>query len=298
MAASLHSALVVLACPPKQIPWPGEPCQPLKQAMSASERYLRDNIFSFDKPNEATYFNENGIVEPTVKLSLQARMNFSWAANVPRDIFNVGVLPYASVNEARSDWRQLLWSALTPQPWVHALPDDASLATVALAVNAHLWTVLGNMTGKSTITFKAGSTPLVYDPLSTILFGHASCTGVSITFVDALRTLGVPARLVGTPAWHGKPADGNHNWVEVWLGAKEGWRFIEGAPAGSGESFDNPCDKWFCNPAHFNHSGTEVYAATYTTVGATYYPMCWDEDNHGVAGVDRTAYYDRVCSAC
>ena len=124
--------------------------------------------------------------------------------------------------------------------------------------------------------------------------------GISITFVDALRTLGVPARLVGTPAWHGKMADGNHNWVEVWLGEELGWRFLEGAPAGAGETFTDPCDKWFCNKAHFagNGTGTKVYAAEYAKVGATHYPMAWDLANEGVAGIDRSEYYDDTCSAC
>ena len=66
------------------------------------------------------------------------------------------------------------------------------------------------------------------------------------SYVDALRSAGIPARLVGTPAWHGKVEDGNHNWVEVWLGNQIGWKFIEGAPAGAGETFENPCSMWFC----------------------------------------------------
>lgn len=28
-----------------------------------------------------------------------------------------------------------------------------------------------------------------------------------------------------------------------------------------------PCDKWFCNPAHFNHSGTRVYATKFERQG-------------------------------
>ena len=112
------------------------------------------------------------------------------------------------------------------------------------------------------------------------------------------RAAGVPARLVGTPAWHGKPSDGNHNWVEAWLGPEAGWRFIEGAPAGGGESFDNPCDKWFCNAAHFNGSGTKVFAATYGSGGGVFYPMAWDLKNTGVPGIDRSEHYDAVCTEC
>ena len=88
-----------------------------------------------------------------------------------------------------------------------------------------------------------------------------------------------------------------YSWVEVWTGAKDGWRFVEGWPAGPGETLDNPCDKWFCNPAHFNNSGTRVYAATYQSTD-THYPLAWDLSNQDVPGVDRTDYYEQVCSAC
>ena len=70
-------------------------------------------------------------------------------------------------------------------------------------------------------------TPLIMDVMSTITFGFASCTGVSIMFVDALRAVGVPARLVGTPAWNGMIQNGNHNWVEVYTGPEAGWSFME-----------------------------------------------------------------------
>jgi hypothetical protein len=54
--------------------------------------------------------------------------------------------------------------------------------------------------------------------------GLASCTGLSILLIDACRSVGIPARLVGTPMW----ADnrGNHTWVEIWDG---GWHFIGAA---------------------------------------------------------------------
>ena len=84
----------------------------------------------------------------------------------------------------------------------------------------------------------------------------------------------------------------------MWLGASEGWRFIEGAPAGGGETFANPCDKWFCNAAKFNGSGTQVFAATFGEHSGVHYPMAWELANKGVPGVDRSDYYDDVCSKC
>ena len=58
--------------------------------------------------------------------------------------------------------------------------------------------------------------------------GLASCTGLSILLIDACRSVGVPARFVGTPLW--ADGSGNHSWVEIWDG---GWHFVGAAePAG------------------------------------------------------------------
>ena len=75
--------------------------------------------------------------------------------------------------------------------------DSYSISEVALIVNKGLW---GGALGRS-IVFKGGQTPLIYDPMSVMIFGYASCTGVSIVYIDALRSIGIPARLAGTPAW-------------------------------------------------------------------------------------------------
>merc|ERR1719510_1474808 len=102
---------------------------------------------NFDKPNTATLF-DGGIVIPTVNISLIARQKYPWAGNIPIEIYFDYVLPYASVNEARTNWRQLLWNKLSPQ-------------------------------------------------IDELLYNYKTNQN------DALRTFGVPARLVGTPAWNG-----------------------------------------------------------------------------------------------
>ena len=121
-----------------------------------------------------------------------------------------------------------------------------------------------------------------------------------VTFVAALRVAGVAARLVGTPAWRGDPKNGNHNWVEVYRGGD--WAFIEARPAGGGETLDDPCDKWFCDPAHFPAdpaNRTSVFAARFDRhANESVYPMAWDPPNRDVPGVDRTADYFAACSQC
>ena len=78
------------------------------------------------------------------------------------------------------------------------------------------------------------------------------------------------------------------------------WAFLEGRPAGGGETFTNACDKWFCNAAKFNHSGTKVFAIKYarcagSSCAESCYPMAWDAANKDVAGVDRSGLYEAAC---
>ena len=304
-----HTNAYAAPCAAGEVPWPDEPCQPARAAAAAASDFLRANLPAFDKPNEATLF-DGGLVGPTVNLSLTARQRFGWAARVPRAVWQDAVLPFASANEARTDWRQLLWRELLPI--VGGLSNSSSLATVALAVNAHAWAALGRFSGTAAVTFRSEQTPLLFDPMSTLLYGYASCTGISLLYVDLLRTVGIPARLAGTPAWHGRPQDGNHNWVEVWLGPSTsaeqdltgGWAFMEGAPAGGGEGFARPCDKWFCSKARFGVTSgpnrTRVFATAYdrAMAGGVSYPMAWDLANDDIAGVERTALYEQACGSC
>ena len=113
--------------------------------------------------------------------------------------------------------------------------------------NSSLWQNVGG------VKFHSGQTPLIFDPVSTVAFGYASCTGVSTTYIAALRVAGVPARLVGTPAWLGDPAKGNHNWVEVWVDGE--WAFVD--QDGNKElntGWFYPGDTGFQQPGTTNHS--------------------------------------------
>ena len=171
-------------------------------------------------------------------------------------IFNEYVAAYANVNEARTNVRPLLSSAISA---IIEAADEAptDVTSVVSLINNNMWKAETNNLSQ-TVVFKSSQTPLIYDPMSTLVYGYASCTGVSILFVDALRSVGVPARVAGTPAWNDVYENGNHNWIEVYEGGE--WHFIEAAPAGGGESLSNPCDKWFCSPAKMAN-GTKFYAA-------------------------------------
>merc|ERR1712110_657166 len=81
------------------------------------------------------------------------------------------------------------------------------------------------------LVFKANQTPMVMAPVTeTLRLGYASCTGMSILVANALRSVGIPARIVGTALWN-RPEGGNHNWVEFWTGEQDGgWHYMDAAP--------------------------------------------------------------------
>jgi len=285
------------SCTSSEVPWPatggGFSCEAFQDAKTRATKFLNDNMPPWDVINRGTL--QLGILPQTVQQALEVRQNFSWAGKVPEDVWMDYVLPYANVNEARSDWRPLLFEKLAMSP-----TPTKTLAEVAVFVNQHIWSELNP---SKPVYFKSQQTPLIYDPMSAISFGFASCTGLSILYVDALRAIGVPARLVGTPAWHGKFEDGNHNWVEIWLGEGGGlqdepWTIMESSPAGPGEQLLKPCDKWFCNPSHFD-GATKTYAAKFDRSGDfMVYPMAWDMANKNIPGVNRTTFYNTVCGQC
>lgn len=103
------------------------------------------------------------------------------------------------------------------------------------------------------------------DPLHSMRIGMASCSGLSILLIDACRSVGIPARLVGCQ-WRRKP--GNHSWVEVWGGGA--WHAL-----GAAEDCE-PGKLWFLPDAAEAVAGEPRYAiyaarATPTPEGTRFY---------------------------
>ncbi|KAK9809561.1 hypothetical protein WJX73_001582 [Symbiochloris irregularis] len=118
-------------------------------------------------------------------------------------------------------------------------------------------------------------------PSQVIASGRASSMSLSIFLVDALRSLAIPARLVGTLEW--RAAEGSHVWVEVWHDGH--WSFFD-----SGE-YRAVNQSWFHPyPAQLQLSGSQqhgIFAASF------------QHENNGVAlpwapdfsGIDVTVNY-------
>jgi len=303
--------------------WSPQEIQSRSDAEKELYNYLYKNIMSFDVPNAQSLGFHNGddpndenlpdglsdgIVAHTISLSLDARQIYPWTFHIPKKIYFEYVGGFANVNESRNNWRPLFKDVvddlLQPMWWPFQHGQDeatvhSSVEDVVKHINEKLWDQFHTKTGKP-IYFQSGQTPLIYDPMSIISFGYASCTGLSIFLIDALRTAGIPARLAGTPAWNGKKENGNHSWVEFY-GSDSQWHIMEAKPASGGGSKEvdlwDPCQWWFCNPGRTEH--TNFYAARLDRSDATVvFPLAWDSKNDGVMGEDRTDFMRDLCSQC
>ncbi|MDQ7780838.1 MAG: transglutaminase-like domain-containing protein, partial [Planctomycetota bacterium] len=136
-----------------------------------------------------------------------AQSLFPWTKSVPRDVFLHYVLPYRVSQEPMEKWRGYLLAQLQPR-----LQNTGSMAEAVLEVNR--W-------AGENIKFK----PTEFRdqaPLETLRAGYGRCEEMTIAFIAAARSVGLPARCASTPWW--ATCDNNHAWVEVWADGR--WWYL------------------------------------------------------------------------
>ena len=189
----------------------------------------------------------------------RARHQYPWAKAVPEEVYRTDVLPYHVVDEVRDAWRKELYELLAP------VVDTCTTMEQALrAVNSRI----PQLTGVEYNTLREKTNQ---SPRESMRQGMASCTGLSILLVDALRSVGIPARFAGTASWHDNR--GNHSWTEVWLDST--WRVTE-------YYFPSKLDHlWFMNDAAKVNPADRNYAIYATRFGKAddWFPMVWCGDD-------------------
>lgn len=221
------------------------------------------------------------------QFAMRARQEFRPAASVSEEMFLKEVLPYQHFDEPLDDWRSDFFQRLAPLP---AVKQATSLKELAEVVIPLAFSSLG-----SKVEFKANMTPQVMAPISeTLRLGHASCTGLSILVANALRSVGVPARIAGITEWN-RPEGGNHNWVEVWTG--EGWHFIDAVPT-TKVTWDKT---WFADGLVQKSTSPGihgVYSPVWDAKDAdASYLISWRSPATSQPSVDRTPFYKALPSA-
>ena len=206
-------------------------------------------------------------------LALRAKKEFSWAKKVPNKIFLNDVLPYASLDETREDWRSFFY------PKCKELVKGAKTSTEATqAINKGIFNLIK-------VHYNTGRKAPNQSPSESIKLGKATCTGLSIILVDACRSVGIPARIAGTALWFNKR--GNHTWVEVY---DDGNWYFTGADEYDAKGLNRG---WFTGDAskaiedQWQHA---IWASSWKKTGSNF-PMVWDIRNKEVAGVNVTFRY-------
>ncbi len=195
-----------------------------------------------------------------------------WKERISRDLFRNEILPYASINERRDAWRRDFHERFSP-----LIAGAKSPAEAAAILNQKVFPLVG--VRYSTKRRKADQSP--YESMET---GLASCTGLSVLLIDACRSVGVPARFVGTPLW--SDGSGNHSWVEIW---DDGWHFT-GAAEPTGDELDRA---WFTGraskaiPADERHG---IFAVSFKHT-LQRFPLVWRPEADFVHAVDVTGRY-------
>lgn len=138
-----------------------------------------------------------------------ARKTLPWGPSVPQTIFRHFVLPHRVAHEPYQPCRKRLFTELSP------LVSNCTMQQAVTWINR--W-CLRKTSFQTTSRWDQG-------PLTTIKRGVGRCEETSILLVQALRSVGIPARMAGTPAW--QHTDSNHVWVEVWI--KGDWFPLEAA---------------------------------------------------------------------
>jgi predicted esterase len=217
-----------------------------------------------------------GFLLENVALAYRAREEAAW--KVPDELFLNDVLPYAVLDEARGPWRREVRDACLP-----IIKGCKSPSEAAQKINSTLF-------GKLKVKYSTGRKRANQSPRESIDTGLASCTGLSILLVDACRSVGIPARAVGTPLWANR--SGNHTWAEVWDGR---WMFTGAAeqdPAGMDRG-------WFVPNASLARADVPehaIYASSYRPTGL-HFPLPWAPADRAVPAVNVTARYARPAAA-
>jgi hypothetical protein len=239
-----------------------------REAIEFLITHMPDSDVATLKPD---YLREN------VALAFKARSEFPWAEAVPMPVFLNDVVPYATLDESRDDWRADFLERFRKHV-AGAKDHREAIHRVTHAVK--------DETG---VIYSTERRAANQGPRESMELKLASCTGLSIILVNALRSVGLPARIAGTAMWTTK--QGNHNWVEVWVPDTGTWHFTEYYPDEAG------LDRgWFTADAARGIQGSRahgIFATSWAKTDATF-PLVWNMRDGSVPGIDVTPHYIEV----
>ena len=210
------------------------------------------------------------------KYAYKVREEYDWCKNLPDSIFLNEVLPYRNINETADDWREDFYERFSKY-----VKDCENVREAFQKINV-------NIQDELQVEYNTKRNKADQSPYESMEINMASCTGLAILLNDALRSVGIPARVAGVPLWY--DMSGNHNWSEIWIDGN--WYSTE---YGTTDSFDS---LWFmlkAGKSDKNDRQRSVYAASYKPTGDSF-PLVWDTLNTlgWVNGINVTDRYVEI----
>lgn len=257
----------------------GDNAKELKKALKEVPHNEREGmafLISYMPERDAKSLSAEFLLE-NVEYAYKARAEFPWAKEVPDSVFLNDVVAYANLNENRESWRKDFYERF--KKYV------APCKTMREAIDS----VNKNVRDELLVDYNTKREKPDQAPYESIRQHMASCSGLSILLTDALRAVGIPSRVAGTPAWHDDR--GNHNWNEVWIDGQ--WRFTEYYPS------DDLDQSWFLTDAGKaikEDVRKAIYAASFKPTGC-YFPLVWDENIRYVHAENVTDRYTSLYRA-
>ncbi len=167
------------------------------------------------------------IVDENISLALWSRDSMTWGSSIPDSVFLRYVLPARVSQEPLVNWRRKFRDALLP-----VIQDASSIEEATILISNWCDSILDYQPTQ----FRDQS------PLVTWSSGIGRCEEMTVFFLDALRSVGIPCRQVYTPWW--STVDSNHAWPEVWT--TDGWHFAD-----ISSEVETPNSTWFTERAQY-----------------------------------------------
>ena len=252
-----------------------------------AKNFLLNHMPEFDKQflPPAVSVTGDSMLDDQIAFALMANNASKFMKNIPLAVQLSYILPYAGYHEARVNWRPLFFAKF------FQLVENASSTVEAMsylvAPNVildwpkNVWEAHPSAPNQNdyTIEWSSSTSPPVINPFAFTAYGYASCSGWATFVTYVARSVGIPARQVGTPCWNA-PLGGvdyrglakdnpnvsvcwhggigsknggvggnflnNHNWVEYWDDENSKWVFQNVPPQRSKPDSDSLC--------HYNES--------------------------------------------
>ena len=175
-----------------------------------AKQYLLDHMPEHDKHFMPPSVSIDGgsMFDDNIAFALMADASNTWSNDIPLNIRLSYILPYATYQESRQNWRPLFFAKFYQLIEGATSAEEAFEMLVApnlfLNWTAHVWDSRPTTIHETdyNIQWSSSTSPPIIDPFSFVAYGYSSCTGWATMLTYVARSVGIPARQSGTPCWN------------------------------------------------------------------------------------------------